>query len=104
MVRSSSPSNSFPGYPHLKRVIHHPHYGRMELLEVQRTSDGYLLGTAVIGEGDEAYIHRVFLGLAPRKAPAPPTMGFTCGGGPCRTFHIYENEATPAAAEKKQLR
>ena len=93
MVRSSSSTNSFPGYPHLKRVIDHPVYGRMELLDVQRTSDGYLVGTARIGEGDQAYIHSVFLGRARR----PPTMGFTCGGGPCRTFRIYENEGTPTA-------
>lgn len=52
----------FPEYPNLKRVTHSDRYGRMELLQVTRTSDGYLLGTARIGEGQDAYIHSVFIG------------------------------------------
>lgn len=55
---------SFPGYPQLKRVVWSERYGRMELLEVHRTSDGYLVGTAKIGEGDETYIHEIFIGDA----------------------------------------
>jgi hypothetical protein len=58
-------SNSFPGYPHLKRVIHNEHYGRMELVEVSRTSDGFLVGQAKIGTGSNAYYHSVFLGSDP---------------------------------------
>lgn len=54
--------DSFPGYPHLMRVCNSRKYGRMELLEVNRTSDGFLIGLAKIGEGDEAYFHSVFLG------------------------------------------
>lgn len=62
------PSNSFPGYPHLKRVAYNEHYGRMELLEVQRTSDGFLIGMALIGEGKEQYMHSVLLGCAPKRS------------------------------------
>lgn len=56
--------DSFPGYPHLRRVTDTPR-GRATLLEVNRTSDGFLIGMARFGEGDEAYIHSVFLGRAP---------------------------------------
>lgn len=52
----------FPGYPNLKRVTHSDRYGRMELIDVTRTSDGYLIGTAKIGEGENSYIHSVFIG------------------------------------------
>lgn len=52
----------FPGWPNLKRVTHSDCYGRMELLEVNRTSDGYLLGMARIGEGEDSYIHSIFIG------------------------------------------
>lgn len=65
MKRSSS---SFPGYPNLKRVTHSDRYGRMELLEVQRTSDGFLIGMAKIGTGEAAYLHSVFLGSAPARS------------------------------------
>lgn len=58
--------DSFPGYPHLRRVADTPR-GRAELLEVNRTSDGFLVGMARFGEGNEAYIHSVFLGRAPRR-------------------------------------
>lgn len=61
-------SNSFPGYPHLKRVCHSDQYGRMELIEVNRTSDGFLVGMAKIGAGGDAYLHSVFLGRAPQEA------------------------------------
>ena len=54
----------FPGYPNLKRVTHSDRYGRMELLGVNRTSDGYLIGTARIGEGEDSYIHDIFIGGA----------------------------------------
>lgn len=54
----------FPGYPYLKRVAYSDQYGRMELLEVTRTSDGFLIGYAKIGEGEDAYCHSVFLGEA----------------------------------------
>ena len=57
--------NHVPGYPHLKRVIHHPTYGRMEILSVSKTSDGYLIGFAKIGEGKRAYHHSIFIGMAP---------------------------------------
>jgi hypothetical protein len=37
-------------------------YGRMELLEVNPTSDGFLIGMARVGKGKSAYLHSVFLG------------------------------------------
>ena len=54
----------FPGYPTLRRVTKSERYGRMTLLSVSRTSDGYLLGHARIGTGRNAYTHSVFLGSA----------------------------------------
>lgn len=54
----------FPGYPNLKRVAHSDRYGRMELLSVNETSDGFLIGMAKIGKGKNAYMHSVFLGSA----------------------------------------
>lgn len=54
----------FPGYPQLKRFTYSDRYGRMELLAVNRTSDGYLIGTARIGEDEDSYIHDVFIGGA----------------------------------------
>ena len=54
--------NSFPGYPYLKRVTHSDRYGRMELLSVEETSDGFLIGYAKIGTGRHTYTHSVFLG------------------------------------------
>ena len=33
---------------------------------------------------------------APMPKPRPKaTMGFSCGGGPCKVFSIIENEPTP---------
>lgn len=32
----------------------------------------------------------------PPKPPVPVARGFSCGGGPCRTFYVFENEATVA--------
>jgi hypothetical protein len=61
-------NESFPGYPHLMKVCHSERYGRMELLSVERTSDGYLTGYAKIGTGKNAYTHSVFLGRDPRAA------------------------------------
>jgi hypothetical protein len=63
-----SKRDSFPGYPHLKRVCYSTRYGRMELLSVSRTSDGFLTGFAKIGTGKDAYTHSVFLGSDPRIA------------------------------------
>lgn len=55
--------NHFPGYPDLKRIAMNSRTGeRMELLEVNRTSDGYLIGYARFGEGEHAYEHSVFIG------------------------------------------
>ena len=51
-------------FPKLKRVCNNSPRGRMELLEVNETSDGFLIGQAIIGEGNEAYFHSVFLGAA----------------------------------------
>jgi hypothetical protein len=75
--------DSFPGYPHLKRVAQSAQYGRMELLDVNATSDGFLIGTARIGTGRAAYIHSVFLGENPacrRSATQPHDV--TCDRHP----------------------
>jgi hypothetical protein len=61
-------SNRFPQYPQLQRIAYSDQYGRMELLELSRTSDGFLIGMALIGEGDEQYMHSVFLGFAPERS------------------------------------
>lgn len=65
MTARKAKKDSFPGYPHLKRVCHSDRYGRMELIEVNKTSDGFLMGWAKIGTGKDAYMHSVFLGSAP---------------------------------------
>ena len=63
--RLSKRSNHFPGYPHIRRVAYSERYGRMELISIDRTSDGYLIGTAKIGEpGPEQFVHSIFLGSA----------------------------------------
>ena len=65
----------FPGYPTLRRVAHSGRYGRMELIEVNKTSDGFLIGQAMIGpeNSPDRYLHSVFLGRSedfPRHQPA----------------------------------
>lgn len=59
----------FPGYPTLRRVTQSDHYGRMTLLSVSPTSDGFLLGHARIGTGRNAYIHSVLIGRASDHPP-----------------------------------
>ena len=54
----------FPGYPSLRKVAYSDRYGRTELLEVNETSDGFLIGQALIGEGENRLFHSVFLGRA----------------------------------------
>jgi hypothetical protein len=61
--RQKGERDSFPGYPHLRRVAQTDR-GRAELLEVSRTSDNFLIGLARFGEGDDAFVHSVFLGEA----------------------------------------
>ena len=51
-------------FPNLRRFGHSERYGKMELLSVDETSDGFLIGQAKIGEGEDAYCHSVFLGAA----------------------------------------
>lgn len=51
-------------YPTLLRVCETSSRGRMELVEVSETSDGFLVGQALIGEGEDAFYHSVFLGAA----------------------------------------
>ncbi len=49
-------------YPTLLRVVHGDRYGRMELLSVAETSDGFLIGHALVGEGEGAHHKSIFLG------------------------------------------
>lgn len=60
-----SDKNQFPGYPHLKKVAYSERYGRMELVEVSETSDGYLIGYALFGTGNNRAGVSVFLGRKP---------------------------------------
>lgn len=48
-------------YPNLRRHAETSR-GPTELIEVNETSDGFLIGTAKIGEGNDAYHHSIFLG------------------------------------------
>jgi len=62
---ASAVRNTFPGFPHLNRVAYDDRYGGIELIEVNRTSDGFLIGMALITPDDEASnLHHVFLGRA----------------------------------------
>ena len=55
--------NPFPGYPNLRHHAQSDRYGKMELLGVNRTSDGFLIGWARIHIGeDNEHEHSVFLG------------------------------------------
>lgn len=51
-------------YPKLRRVVHDDRRGRIELLSVNETSDGFLIGQGRIGTGEDAYGHSVFIGRA----------------------------------------
>ncbi len=56
-------SEHFPGYPNLRQFATSDQYGEMELLSVERTSDGFLIGWARIHLGtDYEFEHSVFLG------------------------------------------
>lgn len=59
--------NSFPGYPHLKAGwVHTDRYGEVKLVEVNRTSDGFLIGCAKTRAGE--LVSNLFLGRAPSHA------------------------------------
>ena len=58
-------SESFPGYPNLRRFVESDRYGLMELLSVEVTSDGFLTGFARLHVGtDSEYCHSIFIGRA----------------------------------------
>lgn len=59
--KNAQEEDRFPGTT-FKKVAYSKRYGRMELLEVTKTSDGFYLGYARLGEGEDAYCHSVFLG------------------------------------------
>lgn len=55
--------NHFPGYPNIKSSwVHTDRYGDVKLVEVNRTSDGYLIGTGKVRSG--ALVLNLFLGRA----------------------------------------
>lgn len=65
--------STFDEYPRLRRAGHSDEHGRIELLSVNETSDGFLTAWARLGEGVDAFEHSVFLGRADDfKAPAKP--------------------------------
>ncbi len=51
-------------YPNLRRVAHDRALGRIELISVDETSDGFLIGWATIGSGEDAFERSIFLGTA----------------------------------------
>ncbi len=56
-------ADDFPGYPNLRRHAQSDRYGKMELLGVNRTSDGFLIGWARVHIGeDNEHEHSVFIG------------------------------------------
>ena len=53
--------NSFPGYPNVKAGwVHTDRYGEVKLVEVNETSDGFLIGTAIDRDGE--YVFGLFIG------------------------------------------
>lgn len=53
--------NSFPGHPHLKAGwVRTDRYGELKLVEVNRTSDGFLIGCAKTRNG--GLVSNLFLG------------------------------------------
>jgi len=55
--------NSFPGYPHVKAGwVRTDRYGEVKLVEVNETSDGYLIGTAKTRSGE--LVFNLFIGKA----------------------------------------
>lgn len=53
-----------PRFPRLPKVGHSNRYGRIELLSVSVTSDGFLIGWVRIGKGKNAFNHSVLIGRA----------------------------------------
>lgn len=55
--------NSFPGYPHVKAGwVHTNRYGELKLVSVNKTSDGFLIGTAKNRKGE--LVGNLFIGRA----------------------------------------
>ena len=63
MSKPNTQSYPFPEYPYLRRFAHSDRYGDMELLSVDKTSAGFLIGWARVHIGEEnEHEHSVFLG------------------------------------------
>lgn len=55
--------NSFPGYPNIKAGwVPTSRYGDVKLVEINKTSDGYLIGTGKTRSGEMVF--NLFLGRA----------------------------------------
>ena len=55
--------NSFPGHPNVKAGwVHTDRYGEVKLVEINKTSDGFLIGTAINRAGE--YVFNLFIGKA----------------------------------------
>lgn len=64
------PPEHVPGHPNLCRFAHSETYGDMELLSIERTSDGFLIGWARVHISEECeHEHSVFLGQAHPPKP-----------------------------------
>lgn len=58
-----SKKNSFPGFPNVKAGwVHTDRYGELKLTAVNKTSDGFLIGSAVTRSGEPVF--NLFLGKA----------------------------------------
>ncbi len=63
MSEPNAQSDHFPNYPNLRRFAQSERYGKMELLSVHKTSDGFLIGWAKVHIGEESeHEHSVFIG------------------------------------------
>jgi len=59
----SATRKSFPGYPNVKAGwVHTDRYGEVKLVEVNETSDGFLIGSAVTRSGE--HVFNLFIGRA----------------------------------------
>lgn len=55
--------NSFPGYPNIKAGwVHTDRYGEVKLIEINKTSDGFLIGTGQTRSGE--LVFNLFIGRA----------------------------------------
>jgi hypothetical protein len=63
LLEKTMKRNSFPGYPNVKAGwVHTDRYGDVKLVELNKTSDGFLIGTAKTRSGE--IVSNLFIGRA----------------------------------------